>query len=184
MFTRYLLVSLTYLLQSASSEATQTIASADDYQLQRSCAISCWWLGDPDGNDSSDVLGRRLQCCDGVPCRDVKDSCYCRPDLRVSASSHLSECVVRRCENEVDFSTAMNIYDDYCREKRNAASEPAETEATATVDLENEAEETAIDRGPGNQATADGSSSGAVIPVSGAFLVVRSRSIDSTVPLH
>ncbi|KAJ0128545.1 hypothetical protein HZ326_28359 [Fusarium oxysporum f. sp. albedinis] len=57
-------------------------------------------------------------------------------------------------------------------EKRNAASEPAETEATATVDLENEAEETAIDRGPGNQATADGSSSGAVIPVSGAFLVL------------
>jgi hypothetical protein len=78
----------------------------------------------------------------------------------------------------------MNIYDDYCREKRDVTSEPAETEATATVDLENEAEETAIDRGPGNQATADGSSSGAAFLVSGAFLVVRSRSIDSTVPLH
>ncbi|KAM5344314.1 hypothetical protein ACJ41O_012851 [Fusarium nematophilum] len=177
MFTPYLLVSLAYWLQLASSEATQTIASLDDYQLQRSCALPCFWSGDPDDMDSTDILGRALQCCAGSPCRDTEDSCFCRPDLRVSASSFLSECVGGRCENNVDFSTALNIYDDYCKGKRDdAGSGPASTEATATADSGGKADKTAGGGDPGAEATvtvtASASSRSAVIPSSGAFLVL------------
>ncbi|KAH6877257.1 hypothetical protein B0T10DRAFT_566282 [Thelonectria olida] len=176
MSIRYLLVSLAYLLQLAPADATQTIASLDEYELQRTCVTPCFWSGDPDDLDSTDILGRALQCCDGIPCRDVKDSCYCRPDLRVSASSFLSHCVEQRCQNEVDFSTALGIYDDYCGNKRDeAASEPANTEATATKESDDEPKATASQRDSGTQATSkatENESSGAVVHMSGAYLVL------------
>ncbi|KAM5386470.1 hypothetical protein ACJZ2D_000433 [Fusarium nematophilum] len=153
MFVPYFLLSLAYLPQFAFPQATQTIASGAKYRQQRSCATGCFWNGDPDNDDAQDVIGMVLDCCDGPTCPgNAEDSCYCRADLRSSAVSWLSTCVIFRCTNTADFSSAVNIYDDYCGNKGDSPTSPADTEATITSEPEPEA--TAANRGgPGTQAT-------------------------------
>jgi len=113
-----------------ASAATQTIASLAAYQSQRSCAIPCFWNGDPDNSYASDTLAIKLECCtDRVSCRDrAQDSCFCRADLRPVAASWLSTCVNGYCSsNAVDVVSAVAVYDEYCVGKRVDGPAPAPT---------------------------------------------------------
>ncbi|KAH6891531.1 hypothetical protein B0T10DRAFT_560773 [Thelonectria olida] len=149
----YLLINLAYFLPSASSDATQTIASIDAYMQQRSCATVCFWNGDPNNSNAQDVLGIKLECCPQVTCEgNAKDACYCRRDLRDSAVSWLSTCVIHHCSNTADFSSAVSIYDEYCKDKRQVPSSLPVIKATTTIDSEQD--ETASDRDSGSQPTA------------------------------
>ncbi|KAF5009955.1 hypothetical protein FDECE_3862 [Fusarium decemcellulare] len=151
MWAQYLLLGFAYLLQPASADATQTIASMDNYKSQRSCATECFWNGDPSNPDAQDVIGIRLQCCPQFDCDDhVKDSCYCRADLRTSAVAWLSTCVEYRCRNSVDASSAISIYDEYC-----GRDLPTNTDATTTEETGQRETGGGNDPGnPGAQATA------------------------------
>ncbi|RFN53908.1 hypothetical protein FIE12Z_1822 [Fusarium flagelliforme] len=158
----YLLINLAYFLRSVSSDATQTIASLDAYKQQRSCATVCFWNGepnsDPNGSYAQDVLGIQLECCPQVTCKgNAKDACYCRPDLRDSAVSWLSTCVIHQCSETADFSSAVSIYDEYCKDKRDVPSSLPVTKATTTAD--SEPEDTASDRDSGSQPTAPATAS-------------------------
>lgn len=193
----YLLINLAYFLRSVSSDATQTIASIDGYMRQRSCATVCFWNGDPNNSNAQDVLGIKLECCPQVTCKgNAKDACYCRSDLRDSAVSWLSTCVIHHCSNTVDFSSAVSIYDEYCKDKRDVYSSLTVIKATTTADSEPEdtasdrdsgsqptAPITASDRDSGGEATATVTvsvpSSSAVSLASVAYLLVRSHSIEN-----
>jgi len=195
----YLLINLAYFLRSVSSDATQTIASLDAYMQQRSCATVCFWNGDPNNSNAQDVLGIRLECCPQVTCKgNAKDACYCRPDLRDSAVSWLSTCVIHQCSETADFSSAVSIYDEYCKDKRDVPSSLPVTKATTTADSEPEdtasdrdlasqptAPNTASNRDSGDKATATVTvsvpSSSAVSLASDAYVLVRSHSIESLI---
>jgi hypothetical protein len=129
-----LLLSLAYLCHLTYSTATQTIASLGSYQQQRSCALRCFWGGDPDNGYGTDQLGLKLGCCENqVNCEGhAPDSCFCRSDLRPAAMSWFSTCVNNYCSsNPVDLSGATSVYDEYCGPKRAAASP-----ASSTTDVE------------------------------------------------
>lgn len=107
----------------------QSIASLESYQQLRPCVGSCFIR--PGSKDLSDLLGIQLRCCEQyISCNGpVDDNCYCRADLRPTAVSWLSACVATRCSsNQVDFTSAVNVYDGYC----SAAVPPAGRVTTTT----------------------------------------------------
>ncbi|ERF71969.1 hypothetical protein EPUS_06528 [Endocarpon pusillum Z07020] len=120
MSTIHLVLALALAFTRISATTTQTLASLPAFTQQRSCASACFWNGDPDNTNAQDVLGIKLGCCaNSVTCEDrAADSCFCRVDLSSLATSWLSTCALHHCSsNAVDVSSAIGVYDEYCRNK-------------------------------------------------------------------
>jgi hypothetical protein len=91
---------------SPLTTGTLTIKQLADYTALRTCAQTCV----DRGNDNSDLEGH-LECGDSK----ILNSCFCRQDLRPSASTFLSSCIVTRCKyNNQDVTSAWRLYDGYC----------------------------------------------------------------------
>lgn len=135
LFSIHLLLTLALLspLVYASGESLQTISAIDGFGQQRPCATSCFYneVGD-------DLLGSNMRCCKayGSPtCKGgVADQCYCREDLRPTAVDWLSRCVETRCAtNQVDFSSALAVYDGYCSRVNKEVAVPQATSTPTTT---------------------------------------------------
>lgn len=103
---------------STTKVATLSIQKEPGYSALRTCAQTCV----DRGNDNSDLEGH-LECGD----KQILDSCFCRADLRPTATKFLSSCIVTRCKyNSQDVTSVLNLYDGYCSFK------PMTTSASTT----------------------------------------------------
>jgi hypothetical protein len=96
----------------ALGAVAQTISLYEDRDLakQRDCVQEC--LTDYIGPQHKGLVRY-------VGCGDSRDhSCFCREDLRVSASGYLSGCFAEEfsttCNGGADYASAVSIYDRYC----------------------------------------------------------------------
>ncbi|KAF3909971.1 hypothetical protein ABW20_dc0107420 [Dactylellina cionopaga] len=107
---RYILTLCYLSIGSAVAQTgSVTITSLDSYQSARACLQACVYT-------TPYIYGLVY----GIACSPAAGSvalnnCYCRSDLRSSATSFLSKCVGPRCNSaQVDIDQAINIYDEYC----------------------------------------------------------------------
>lgn len=117
--TRFNLLAAFPLLHLFASQVTAQISILSDTQLgnQRDCVRGCFGL-----------LGHRA-LWDSIGCPNA-NSCLCRPDMRASASSRLSYCILtewKTCTDGTDIGIATSIYDRYC-----SFTEPATVIVTPT----------------------------------------------------
>ncbi|KAH8585718.1 hypothetical protein B0O99DRAFT_646356 [Bisporella sp. PMI_857] len=107
----------------ACSSTSISIGDEPILKTQRSCVVKCVGRGDCTFGD--DICGVAVQLgCAG------SNECFCRSDLRPSASSFLSSCIYTAfttCADTVDYVATASIYDNYC-----SFTAPATTTATAT----------------------------------------------------
>ncbi|KAF2117111.1 hypothetical protein BDV96DRAFT_644545 [Lophiotrema nucula] len=101
------LIFVSFFLQPTAAAEVVTLSLVDDPGLsqQRDCVQKCLDGGGYDG----DTLWYELGC--------TNDSCFCREDLRPSASSIVKSCLVTKwlsCTQSADYSAAISIYDRYC----------------------------------------------------------------------
>jgi len=84
---------------------TVSIIAFSPFKTVRECARTC--LG-----CNSDRCG----VATALGCQEpYMNSCYCRSDLRASASSWLTDCVHSDCSiNSIDAANAVSIYNAYC----------------------------------------------------------------------
>jgi hypothetical protein len=96
-----------HLITPASADGTVSIAAFTSYIVQRLCVKDCLWGGQPGGG---------VNLPGYLPCpAPFSDSCMCRTDLAVTASTFLSSCVGKFCSsNSVDISSAIDLYSSYC----------------------------------------------------------------------
>lgn len=100
-FAPFLLLLLQALHVAAGSVTIQSISEVIE---QRDCVRSCLGYG----------YGQKLPAALG--CAD-SDSCICRANVRPYASSYIESCVqtaYTTCNDGVDYTIAVSLYDGYC----------------------------------------------------------------------
>jgi hypothetical protein len=102
---------LSWLLYSpvAISE-TLSIQQDPAFPFQRNCVRDCFECGFSCCIGTFSCIASNLTCDYARP----KDECVCRHDLQSVAISYLSDCVISKCENSLDVSSAITIYSAYC----------------------------------------------------------------------
>jgi hypothetical protein len=114
-----------YFVTVAYADGTVSLAQLTVYSVQRFCLQECIWQGRTDGGPA---LPQYLSCP-----QPYSDSCLCRTDLTVTASSFLTSCVSHYCAgNTVDISNAASLYGGYCANNLStiAFAEPVTIEST------------------------------------------------------
>ena len=89
-----------------------TIGQYSAFSSLRPCAQSCFvGNGDGDGilSDNTPDIEDELGCGFGA-----LNDCLCRSDLMVTATSFLSSCVSKECNNSNDVTSAVTVYSNYC----------------------------------------------------------------------
>lgn len=95
------LLFFSFLPELASGNGPSSVRSMAEFSSMRPCAQNCV----QGNNDFSNSMG----------CDSNNDYCYCREDLRPTASKILSGCVNSACAtNSLDMSWAFRVYSDYC----------------------------------------------------------------------
>jgi hypothetical protein len=100
-----LIVLFGLLTYPALADPTISIFEQPAYLRQRDCVKLCYRCTTPCPVVHG-VIG-----CGGAP----YDTCFCRDDLRSSASSFITSCIDYRCSGaKVDLSSALSLYNGYC----------------------------------------------------------------------
>jgi len=117
--TLLFLFSCWLICSSAEDTATVTIQEYPAYTSLRACARNIF--------DNNNWLRS-----DGLKCAPpYLDSCFCRADLAPSATTYISNVVIKYCSyGTVDYSAAMGLYNQYCADR---GVVPATVDATTTV---------------------------------------------------
>ncbi|KAH8595385.1 hypothetical protein B0O99DRAFT_155645 [Bisporella sp. PMI_857] len=96
------------LFSSLSFSKGVTLTNGIEYQSLRPCAQGCF--GGTISMDTWDLANEIG--CDPSP---ATEECICRPDLQAAADSYLTQCVYKKCsQNVLDTNSAVSIYDSYC----------------------------------------------------------------------
>jgi hypothetical protein len=110
------LVQILFLLRGltlTSADGTISLTQFSTFSIQRECVQGCLFEGPAGGNEP---LPGYLNCN-----QPWSDSCYCRTDLAITASSFLNSCANKFCTgNTVDINNAESIYEAYCANNLNA----------------------------------------------------------------
>ena len=89
-----------------------SLDSSNGFKGLRRCALGCYNGGIRDGYQVAQQLDCRKP---GVVYVAPDNDCFCRPDLQDTAVRYLSNCVFTSCsQNELDVSSATQVYKDYC----------------------------------------------------------------------
>jgi len=107
-----IVLSISRMVESA--QETLSICASDPFQSLRVCAAYCISWGWP--KDHCDFIAVRLSCSNlGQGPGNIRNDCYCRPDLVPSAHSIISSCVNEQCSrNAFDLQQVLSVYDGYC----------------------------------------------------------------------
>jgi hypothetical protein len=117
-----------FLASFALADSKVTIYSMSAYSTLRKCVQSCLYGG---CNAAYVDTGCLLGCGQDLV-GDYLDSCYCRTDLALMASSLISSCATAACSPSPgpDASAAVSLYADYCH-----VVFPTTTPAASTITL-------------------------------------------------
>ncbi|KAK4107501.1 hypothetical protein N656DRAFT_785281 [Canariomyces notabilis] len=120
------------LLSFAAADGVQSLGSSDGFNGLRSCARGCYNGGSHDGS----MLESKLECDKpGLGYQPSDNDCFCRPDLQEIAVRHLSTCVYTSCtQNQLDISSATQVYKDYCSSAGYTAAAPVSVAAQPTTE--------------------------------------------------
>ncbi|KAH7130803.1 hypothetical protein B0J11DRAFT_261653 [Dendryphion nanum] len=130
MLHRILLLStILTLLTSISATGTVSFDSSNGYKNLRACALRCY-----DGNRQGDNIARQISCDKpGIVYVPADNDCVCRSDLQENVVRYLSNCVSTYCSaNQLDVSSATQVYKDYCNSAGYSAAAPKSVSAQAT----------------------------------------------------
>jgi hypothetical protein len=95
-----------------------TITAFSDYQSQRTCVQSCYFLAVYGGGD---LVANALKCPE--PNVWALNNCWCRSDLQSIAVSYLFSCANAGCSsNSVDVNAATSLYTAYCAQMESSPS--------------------------------------------------------------
>jgi hypothetical protein len=133
----FLLASTLVISLCGAQISRQTLYSLQSYSDLQPCAQSC--IMDP----GSCRVGGVDQIAINIGCQynwcmsdlGAAESCYCRPDLQVVATKYLTKCLRAACtlgDPNIELSSAVNLYQDYCAAKGYLAT-PASVTASTTV---------------------------------------------------
>jgi hypothetical protein len=93
-----------FLLLTRSFADQITLKLYPPYNSLRSCGANCF--------DGGWKVGSLLKC---QPFDTPDNSCFCRPDLQVTAVGYVLSCASTACSgNQLDVSSATQVYKDYC----------------------------------------------------------------------
>ncbi|KAK0714419.1 hypothetical protein B0T21DRAFT_70980 [Apiosordaria backusii] len=119
------------LLPIAVADGLLSLDSSNGFNKLRDCALGCYNGGIRDGYMVTDQLSCRKP---GVVYIPPDNDCFCRPDLQETAVRYLSTCVYTSCsQNELDVSSATQVYKDYCTSAGYTAAAPKSTPAQTTA---------------------------------------------------
>jgi hypothetical protein len=92
----------TFAAQIAAQDLqTVTIWARNDFKVLRPCVRNCLFA-------NGDVAP-------GAGCGSpFYNQCWCSSNIAISTTKYISTCVTSLCSDNVDVSTAVAIYDDYC----------------------------------------------------------------------
>jgi len=111
----HLLIFFCILLARTHADGTVSIANQPAVTRARPCVQACLWCGQywlincAGGANGAIGIGNIVSC-------NNLDSCVCRTDFESSISSYLTTCINAQCNaNTNDLSTAVSLYNGYCR---------------------------------------------------------------------
>lgn len=116
LLTTTLLTLLTIIPTLISAQVS--ICQQPSFSSLRNCAAYCIANGAGLSNTQyCDFLAISLDC--GTPASKVLNQCYCRSDLKDTASSILESCISFNCKTAggdwtVDAAQAISVYNGYC----------------------------------------------------------------------
>jgi hypothetical protein len=126
-----LLLTFVTLISFTIADGLLSIGSFNDFKSLRSCALGCFNGGIRDGYRVADELDCRKP---GVVYVAPDNDCFCRPDLQETAVRYLSDCASTSCSgNELDMSSATEVYKDYCSSAGYTAATPKSVAAQTTA---------------------------------------------------
>jgi hypothetical protein len=101
-----------FFLLVLTSAQVVTLDSVPELKDLRQCALKCYDAHDGALRDPGEGIASELSCKNpNAP----DNSCFCRVDLQSSAVKYISTCVDMWCStNELDASSATQVYKDYC----------------------------------------------------------------------
>jgi hypothetical protein len=125
-----LLLAFFTLLPFTVADGLLSIDSSNGFKNLRNCALNCYNGGIRDGY----LVADQLQCRKpGVVYVSPDNDCFCRSDLQETAVRYLSNCVSTSCSgNQLDLSSATQVYKDYCNSAGYTAATPKSVAAQAT----------------------------------------------------
>ncbi|KAL5315698.1 hypothetical protein ACEPPN_016568 [Leptodophora sp. 'Broadleaf-Isolate-01'] len=124
------LLSLLALLPFTAADGLVSLDSSEGFNRLRSCALGCYNGGMRDGYLVADQIDCQKPGIVYVP---PDNDCFCRPDLQETAVRYLSQCVSSSCSaNQLDISSATQVYNDYCNAAGYTAALPKSVPAQTT----------------------------------------------------
>ncbi|KAK0639471.1 hypothetical protein B0T16DRAFT_463143 [Cercophora newfieldiana] len=108
-----------------------SIGDTDSFRSLRACALGCYNGGIRDAY----MVAQKIDCRKpGVVYVPPDNDCFCRPDLRETAVRYVSTCVYTSCKNnQLDASSATQVYKDYCLGAGYTAAAPNANDAQTTA---------------------------------------------------
>ncbi|KAF2842737.1 hypothetical protein M501DRAFT_1053552 [Patellaria atrata CBS 101060] len=125
-----LLLTFLTVLPFTVADGLISLDSSNGFRNLRSCALVCYNGGIRDGYEVANQLDCRKPGLVYVP---PDNDCFCRSDLQETAVRYLSNCAFTSCSgNQLDASSATQVYEDYCSSAGYTAAAPNSVSAQTT----------------------------------------------------